>query len=108
MLWNVNGEAVAVENVEAVLGCIPEFLSADDPRSLAEQIDERYAHGGGWRPLAGFTFNPSSGIAQFPGDGPLQPLAFTSHNDEVLIVYRYAFCCIYNTETLAYEVARLD
>jgi hypothetical protein len=36
------------------LGYLPSFLSESDPRPAAAQIDENYAHGGGFSPFSGF------------------------------------------------------
>lgn len=33
------------------LGLLPEILDASDPRPVAEQLEERYAHGGGYGPI---------------------------------------------------------
>ena len=38
----------------AIVGFLPEFANPDDPRSLQEQVNEAYAHGGGWNSFDGF------------------------------------------------------
>ena len=36
-------------------GFLPHFFREEDPRSAEEQLDESYAHGGGYHPLDNFT-----------------------------------------------------
>lgn len=106
------------------LGLIPLFLHDADPRPAAEQIDERYAHGGGWRPMSGFlpigAYNFAEGVApklRYPGDPPFHPYAmavlhggeetFGDSPMEVFVVYEHAICAIFRDGAL-YQVARLD
>ena len=35
----------------AMLGFLPMMLDDEDPRPAAEQLNETYAHGGGWMPF---------------------------------------------------------
>ena len=94
-------------NAEEQLGFIPDFLSDRDERPAREQINERYAHGGGWRPLPGWTFDAKTMILQYPGDPPLRPLAFTTLHGEVIIFYPHAQVLILTSDG-KYEVARMD
>lgn len=106
------------------LGLIPQFLWDSDPRPAIEQIDERYAHGGGWRPMDKFlplgAYNFAEGVApklRYPGDPPFQPYAMAVlHGEEehfgnapleVFVIYEYAICAIFRDGEL-YSVARLD
>ena len=111
---------------EEHLGLIPHFLWDTDPRPAAEQIDERYAHGGGWRPMHGFlpigVYNFAAGVApklRYPGDPPFHPYAMATlhswrHDElreevgaEVFVIYEHAICAIFREGEL-YQVARLD
>lgn len=40
--------------VEDIVGIVPTFLHYEDDRSIRAQIEDRYSHGGGWRPIEGF------------------------------------------------------
>ena len=92
-----------------LLGYIPHMLSSDDPRSLAEQINENYAHGGGWNPMIGkWKLDPDTKTIQYPGDPAYKPIAATQIRDELLIVYADAWVCIVNLRTLKFEVSRMD
>lgn len=86
----------------AALGIIPEFILADDPRPAHEQINERY----GWNPhLPGKWQMNQDDWLLYPGDPPLEPLAFTWLRDEKIIVYSYGWVAIVTGE--AFSVARL-
>lgn len=88
------------------LGFIPMFLSEHDPRPAAEQFNDAYAHGGGWRPFHGFTVLPS-GSLQYPGDPPMRPLAEAKLRDEVIRVYDYAWVSITQPDG-SVEISRMD
>jgi hypothetical protein len=88
------------------LGLLPDFLSDRDPRPAAAQIDQNYAHGGGWRPQQGFTLLPSKTLT-YPGDPPLQPVAMTRLRDETLLFYPHAILAIVQPDG-AFEVCRVD
>ena len=114
MNWLLIGDATPEH-----LGFIPGFIKADDPRPIADQINERYVYGG-WRPQHGFTMVPwqqvreqgMKGFAQimYPGDPAMNPIALTFHagdRPEIFMVYRYGYCCILQNDD-SFEVARLD
>lgn len=89
------------------LGLLPEIILADDPRPVSEQINERYAHGGGWMPLSNWRTLPNFGI-QYPDDPPLQPLAtLACASGEVVCVYDYAWVGVWKDDNLI-GVSRLD
>ncbi len=99
------------------LGLIPEFLDEDDPRSAAEQIADRYAHGGGWLPLPGWQLRQDKFIiypTNSPEDRPeFYPCYFETilHPDspkpEIIRVYPYAWVAVIQSNG-SFEVARLD
>lgn len=92
------------------LGLLPEFLRVDDQRPAIEQFNERYAHGGGWRPIEGFVYNTSNGNLAYPGDPLMKPFASCEmpHCPEVITVYSHSFVAVYNKSTGEVSVARLD
>lgn len=89
------------------LGFLPEMIDQDDPRSAAEQFDANYQHGGGWRPMQGFK-RVQSICLQYPGDPVMVPIAFWPLRHEMIIVYPHGFVAVFNIETEAFEVARMD
>lgn len=92
-----------------MVGLIPMFLDEDDPRPAREQLNENYAHGGGWRPIKGFTLNKDVGMGiQYPGDPVLMPVAVMRLRTEEIWVYRHSIVLIFDAATGKYEVARMD
>lgn len=96
------------------LGFIPMFLNADDPRPAAVQIDEAYAHGGGWRPLddGKWTMDPNTHDLAYncgPDDPPelYRPLATAKLRAERLFFYDCAWVAIVQPDG-SFQVARLD
>lgn len=88
------------------LGMLPEFFSVNDPRSAREQLNDAYAHGGGWSPLPGFKLSADY-ILKYPGDPPMKPLAAARLRDEEIIIYPHAWVCIKQSDG-TFEVARID
>lgn len=103
-------------------GLIPEFFIDRDPRPAIEQINERYAHGGGWFDLAvgegKFTMT-EDGTLQYPEDPDLPALAEAwLHADENkvypdgvererIIVHAGAFVSVHQPDG-SFRVGRLD
>lgn len=90
-----------------ILGLIPAFIFESDPRSAAEQFNERYAHGGGWRPMSGWGLEPGSFALKYPGDPALHPVAGAWLREERIFVYPYAWVAIVQADG-SFEVARMD
>lgn len=88
------------------LGLIPYFFYENDPRSAAEQIDERYAHGGGWFAIDGFEML-DGGVIKYPGDPAMKPLAVATLHEEVIRVYQYGWISITQPDG-SFAVSRLD
>lgn len=105
---------------EDMLGLIPAFFVDRDPRTAVEQINERYAHGGGWFDLAvgpgKFTLD-EQGSLLYPEDPPLPALAEAwLHRDHVpgnnppaerIVIHVHGFVAIHQPDG-SFRVARLD
>jgi hypothetical protein len=89
-----------------MLGYIPTFLRSEDERSAKEQLDENYAHGGGWRKFDGFDTVTAEGLI-YPGDPLVPALATTRLRDELIVVYQYAWVAIFQPDGTS-EVARMN
>jgi hypothetical protein len=85
-------------------GFIPGFLHLDDPRSAAQQFDERYQ--GGWRHQAGITLSPE-GHMLYPGDPPQKPIAALIWRTETIVLYPYGYIAIIQKDG-SYEACRMD
>lgn len=102
MLWiSLNNKAVMDH-----LGLIPSFLSEDDPRPAAEQIDSNYSFGGGWRPQPKFKLLDDRRL-EYPGDPDLTPLFMSQLRDEDIFVYEFGYTAIVQKDG-SFEVSRLD
>jgi hypothetical protein len=88
------------------LGFLPDLISQDDPRPVKEQLEDKYRHGGGWRPTPGFTVQDGY-VLKFPDDPPMKPLAMTSLRGEVIVFYDYSFLGVFQPDG-SFEVARVD
>lgn len=89
-----------------VLGYLEHMLLTSDPRPAFEQINERYAYGGGWRPLEGWELDENDKL-KYPGDPALTPIAHTKLRDELIILYPHAWVAIIQPDR-SFEVARMD
>jgi hypothetical protein len=98
MIW-------ALINHTTDLGFLPAFLSEDDPRPAAEQIDINYQHGGGWQSFKGFERIDT--CLQYPGDPPMMPVAMTQLRDERIFVYPYSWVMVLQPDD-SFDVARID
>jgi hypothetical protein len=89
------------------LGFLPDILLASDRRPVKEQLEDRYRHGGGWRPIAGFKMRKDY-VLRFPGDPPYIPSAMTMINDEVVIFYQQCSLLCVEQPDKSFEVSRVD
>ncbi|QWY83322.1 hypothetical protein [Rhizobium phage RHph_X3_2] len=74
------------------LGFLPMILQSDDPRPVAEQIAERYAHGGGYHPSKDSKWklvDRDNFHLRYPGDPVFKPAAkfIFPHTKEVAFFY---------------------
>lgn len=92
----------------SVAAFLVDIFDAKDPRPAREQAQERYAHGGGWNPIAELELT-ASGKLKYPGDPPFGELsrAYLPLTQEVLILFDYGFVAIIQKDD-SYEVARMD
>ena len=89
------------------LGFLPEILDAMDARPVKEQLEDRYRHGGGWRPIPGLTMDRNKKL-HFPEDPPYRPSAATMIGREMVIFYRQASLLAVIQPDKTYEVVRVD
>lgn len=100
------------------LGFVPQFFDDQDPRPAAEQLAERYAHGGGWHSFGKglFRVREHDGALIFPGspeDGepdevyPLIAIAALPLSGERLRFYTSALLAVVKDDD-SFEVTRVD
>ena len=88
------------------LGFIPHWLNEADARPAAEQLNENYSHGGGWRPFDGFELLPDGSI-QYPGDPPYRPLAEILFRRERIVFFAHSWIMIVQPDG-SFEICRMD
>ena len=98
-----------LESADAIerLGYIPQIIMASET-PVVEQVNERYAHGGGWHKFDGFTYNREAKTLQYPGDPVYRAFAKAVINDkETVLVFDHAWVLI-DRGGDDWEVARMD
>ncbi len=90
-------------------GIIPQMLRDGAPLTALEQLDQGYAHGGGWQEFDGFdvTDNGDSVTLRYPGDPPYHSVARVTINGSRVFVLPYAWVCVI-TQGGVPHVARMD
>lgn len=88
-----------------MLGYIPSFFYESDPRSAAEQLNDRYQHGGGWLPFKGFTMKPDG--LHSPGDHMMRLIAEATLRNEIIRFYEGEWLAIVQPDD-SYEVSRCN
>lgn len=92
------------------LGFLPDILRDDDKRTVREQLEDRYAHGGGWRPMRshGFRLNKKTWVLSFPGDPPFKPAAMCGIGAEIVVFYPQCSLLLVFQPDDSWEVTRVD
>ena len=103
-VWFARHPGVEIEH----LGLIPMFFREEDPRPAKDQIEERYAHGGGWSPFGQGKWRMTpTGKLKYPGDEALPILAECFLNGETLRFYAMSLLAVVQPNG-DFEVCRLD
>jgi len=113
------------EDEETVVQLVPEYSSVgelmraerfafplvfdSDERRVQDQLNERYAHGGGWRGKTEPWTRQDDGGMLYPGDPVMLPLSRAMHapTRQMCWFYPHAMFCIVE-EDGSFEMARLD
>ena len=89
------------------IGLVTMMLNpADKSRTAAQQLDDGYGHGGGWRPFNGFKML-ENGNMKYTGDPETQLLWEAQFNDETIRVYENAWFAVVQKDG-SFEVCRMD
>lgn len=88
-----------------MVGFIPHMLDETDPRPAKEQLNEQYAHGGGWRHMKGFV--RKGAVLHYSGDPPFHPIAVIPFRDEQVFIYRHGLVAIIQKDE-SFTVSRMD
>lgn len=93
-------------------GFLPEILLTSDPRPVSEQLNDRYAHGGGYQvsgsPIA-WALDRSAEFATltYPRDPPMLELSRATINNELCILFDSSFMAIVQPDS-SFAVVRVD
>jgi len=90
------------------LGHLCDIILPDDERPVKDQLNDRYAHGGGYSPLPGFKLDRMTMSIRWPGDPPLRPSAMTMIGAEKVFYYHYGCWLLILQPDESYEVTRVD
>lgn len=66
--WYLANVRVPTKVQDGAVGFLSLIFLKGDPRPAKEQIEERYAHGGGYRPHPGFIVSAAGSLLIYPGD----------------------------------------
>lgn len=80
-------------------GLLPSFFSPKDPRPASEQLNDAYAHGGGFLPFKGFILghdwqNVNYASIHYPLDPPMWEVSRATLREETLILFEGAWLAI--------------
>lgn len=103
MIWQTRFDPEA-------LGFLPEFVSSLDERPSVEQLNEGYAHGGGWNKFEGMTLTQDEHgfyALNYPGDPAYTEIARTLLRDETIVLFQHSWVAVI-APSGGYEVARMD
>lgn len=91
------------------LGILPMFFDEADPRPAREQINERYAHGGGWNSFSGFELKKDKRgyYLDYPEDPPMREIARGKLRDETIILFTWNWVAIVQKDG-SFDAARID
>lgn len=109
----VLAKGVPAERVLEACGFIPFWLNEADPRPAAEQLNEHYSHGGGWRPFSSTTDQKFKVLEEdmsikYPGDPKHKPFVKFLLRDEEVYMYDHGWVMVWNTKTKHHEICRMD
>ena len=89
------------------LSVLATIITDDDPRPLNEQIQDKYAHGGGYLACKGFTLDFDRLALLYSGDPALRPLAHTTVRNERFVLFEADFCAIIQPDN-SYDIVRMS
>jgi hypothetical protein len=93
-----------------VVGFLPLILQRNDERKVAQQIELRYAHGGGFDPMKGYKIADRQRMTlKYPGDPVQSPLAKMDFplSRETVYLYDCGIVLILQADG-SFEVTRMD
>lgn len=101
--WKFHHPLMSLEH----LGFIPFWISEENPKGIADQIDDGYRFGGfKAHPIKNFKVEREFCL-KYPGDPLLKPLATLELRDETFVFYDHAICAVFQKDG-SFVAARID
>lgn len=102
-------EYPTVEDLMQGEGFLFALAHSSSDATIPEQINQHYAHGGGWNPLEGWSMiDAPNGVVCYPGDPVLKPDAKAQHGNETVFFYRSGAWLGVYTEANGLKLSRVD
>lgn len=95
------------------LGYIPLWLSNRSAKSLTEQLNAGYNHGGDWqKTIVQFDVSwdptaPGKTTLSYFGDPPMHVVAWAQVNDEYVLMFEHAWVMVVKADQ-THEICRMD
>lgn len=92
------------------LGYLPDILLPTDKRPVKDQLEDRYAHGGGYRPFPDkhFRLDRRTMTLKFPGDPVFKPAAMAFFGSEQVFFYPNCSLLLILQPDGKFDVTRVD
>ena len=90
------------------LGFLPDILLAEDKRPVKAQLEDRYAHGGGFRLIKGMRLDRRDMTMRYPGDPIYRPAAWAQIGAEKVYFYPLCSLLLILQPDRTWEVTRVD
>lgn len=104
-IWTLLNPRMTIDQ----LGYLPMLIGPKFPGTVAEQLRDNYAHGGGYDPFGEnlWKLDPKTHVLSYPDDPQFHPLATTKVRDETLYFYNHAILAIVQPDG-SFAVTRVD
>lgn len=99
---------ISYDNLDA-FGFIPMMLSPTNMTPMWKQVDQGYAHGGGWNDFDGFevsTDDEGKYMLTYPGDPAYHERGRIVFGDEMLVIFDYSWVLWVHGDE--HKIARID
>ena len=100
-------EFKSMEQLQKYFGWLFMIVLDDDPRTVEEQVDERFAHGGGMGTTLPGWKHEGDGVLSYAGDPDMKPLAKTTHRTQTVYWHRHGWLLVVS-EDGGFNVGRID
>ena len=94
-----------------LIGYLGQIFLNGTGETAQEQLNQRYAHGGGFHPFEGFILagadETDAATITYPKDPPMREVSRLSLNEQTLILFEHQWLAIVEADN-SYRVTRVD